>query len=101
MVPLARPGRRAAVSLLGNGHVLSAIQKINARDPSYGLLSMIVMVDSEGNAQSVNVYVTPDAKLSEMAGFVAMKEKYKPARCAGKPCAMPFPYTMTFTRKWF
>ncbi|NHZ33166.1 MORN repeat-containing protein [Massilia rubra] len=99
--PLLDPADEPPYPLLGNGHVLGAIQKINARDPSYGLLSMIVMVDSEGNAQSVNVYVTPDAKLSEMAGFVAMKEKYKPARCAGKPCAMPFPYTMTFTRTWF
>ncbi|HEX8610906.1 MAG TPA: hypothetical protein VF800_06410 [Telluria sp.] len=99
--PLLDPADEPPYPLLGNGHVLGAIQKINARDPSYGLLSMVVMVDGEGNAQSVNVYVTPDAKLSEMAGFVAMKEKYKPARCAGKPCAMPFPYTMTFSRAWF
>ncbi|MCE3605486.1 hypothetical protein LXA47_18020 [Massilia sp. P8910] len=99
--PLLDPADEPPYPLLGNGHVLGAIQKINARAPAYGLLSMVVMVDGEGNAESVNVYVTPDTKLSEMAGFVAMKEKYKPARCAGKPCTMPFPYTMVFDRSWF
>lgn len=99
--PLLDPADEPPYPLLGKGHVHGAIHKLNARDPAIGLLSMVVMVDSEGNAESVNVYVTPDAKLSEMAGFVAMKEKYKPARCAGKPCAMPFPYTMVFTRSMF
>ena len=99
--PLLDPADEPPYPLLGKGHVHGAIHKLNSRDPVIGLLSMVVMVDSEGNAQSVNVYVTPDPKLSEMAGFVAMKEKYKPARCSGKPCAMPFPYTMVFTRSRF
>ncbi|MCY0915797.1 MORN repeat-containing protein [Massilia antarctica] len=99
--PLLDPADEPPYPLLGNGNVLGAIQKINAHDPAFGLLSMVVMIDSEGKAQSVNVYVTPDAKLSEMAGFVAMNEKYKPARCSGKPCAMAFPYTMVFNRSWF
>ena len=96
--PMLDPADEPPYPLLGKGHVHSAIHKLNSRDPAFGLLSMVVMVDGEGNAESVNVYVTPDAKLSEMAGFVAMKEKYKPARCSGKPCSMPFPYTMVFTR---
>lgn len=99
--PLLDPADEPPYPLLGKGHVHGAIHTLNARDPATGLLSMVVMVDSEGNAESVNVYVTPDAKLSEMAGFVAMKEKYKPARCAGKPCKMPFPYTMVFSRSLF
>lgn len=99
--PLLDPADEPPYPLLGKGHVHTAIHKLNARDPAVGLLSMVVMVDSEGNAESVNVYVTPDPKLSEMAGFVAMKEKYKPARCAGKPCKMPFPYNVVFSRSLF
>jgi hypothetical protein len=99
--PLLDPADEPPYPLLGKGHVHNAIHQLNARDPANGLLSMVVMVDSEGNAESVNVYVTPDAKLSEMAGFVAMKEKYKPARCSGKPCKMPFPYNVVFSRRRF
>ncbi|CUI06162.1 hypothetical protein LXA47_18005 [Massilia sp. P8910] len=57
-----------------------------------GLLGRIVIVDSEGNAQSVKTCVTPTTAL---AALIAMKEKYKPARCSGKPCTMAFPYLMT------
>ncbi|UOD32030.1 hypothetical protein INH39_10350 [Massilia violaceinigra] len=58
---------------------------------------MVVMVDSEGNAESVKTFVTPSTDLSALVAQLAMKEKYKPARCSGKPCAMAFPYTMEFT----
>lgn len=48
-------------------------------------------------AESVRIHLTPDVALSEKAGMIAMREKYKPARCAGKPCAMGFAYVMEFT----
>lgn len=97
--PLLDANDEPPYPLYGSGHVMRAIHDVtNARGAAMpGLLSMIVMVDSEGNAESVRTVVTPDADLSALVALVAMKEKYKPARCSGKPCAMAFPYTMEFT----
>ncbi|WP_167086000.1 MORN repeat-containing protein [Massilia frigida] len=83
----------------GIGSVLRSIHAVtNAQGEAVpGLLSMIVIVDSEGNAQSVKTFASPTPELSALATLVAMKEKYKPARCSGKPCTMAFPYLMEFT----
>lgn len=62
-----------------------------------GLLSMDVLVDAQGNASSVKVYLSPDEALTKFASFVVMKAKYKPAICQGKPCAMSFPYNIKFS----
>ncbi|MDQ1830934.1 MORN repeat-containing protein [Massilia scottii] len=82
--------------LRGTGNIFRAIQKLNAKNPAEGVLSMVVMVDSEGNAETANIHLSPNPDIAKLAGFVAMKEKYKPARCSGKPCSMAFPYTMSF-----
>ncbi|MFB9241502.1 hypothetical protein IV454_07105 [Massilia antarctica] len=82
----------------GIGGALRAIHHVtNAEGEAVpGLLSMIVMVDSEGNAQSARTVMTPTLELSRLVAEVAMKRKYKPARCSGKPCTMAFPYLMEF-----
>lgn len=56
-----------------------------------GSLSILVMIDSEGTPVSANVYDTPDPSVGKAAAQLLMLAKYKPARCAGKPCAMVFP----------
>ncbi|HEX8610904.1 MAG TPA: hypothetical protein VF800_06400 [Telluria sp.] len=87
--------------LRGMGGIARAVHAVNARKPAEGKLSMIIMVNSEGNATSVDIHLTPDKELSEKAALIAMHEKYKPARCAGKPCSMAYPYLLEFTRTRF
>lgn len=59
-----------------------------------GQLRMNIMVDSTGTPTSVTVFSSPDPVMTKVATFVVMKEKYKPALCAGKPCAMVYPFSM-------
>lgn len=61
-----------------------------------GLLRMDVLVDSEGNAESVTVYAAPYPDMKRLAAQIVMAEKYKPAICSGKPCAMAYPYKIEF-----
>lgn len=61
-----------------------------------GQLRMNVMIDSSGTPTSVTVFSSPDPIMTKVATFVVMKEKYKPALCAGTPCAMVFPFAMVF-----
>lgn len=70
-----------------------ALRKVQAT----GLLRMDVLVDSEGNAESVTVYSTPHPDMSKFAAQIVMAEKYKPAVCSGKPCAMAVPFAFDFT----
>lgn len=60
------------------------------------VLHMDVLVDSEGNAESVTVYSAPHPDMKKLAAQIVMAEKYEPALCSGKPCAMAFPYKMNF-----
>ncbi|HAT30744.1 MAG TPA: hypothetical protein DCW29_07790 [Janthinobacterium sp.] len=61
-----------------------------------GIIRMQVHIDSEGNAESVTVLGSPDADMSKVVMTVLMRQKYKPALCDGKPCAMIFPYASSF-----
>jgi hypothetical protein len=73
---------------------ISAGQKVILTE---GLLRMIVMVDSTGIASEVKVFASPDPAMSKVATFVVMTEKYKPALCAGTPCAMVYPFSFQFS----
>lgn len=69
-----------------------AITKVQATGP----LRMTVLVDAEGNAESVEVFETPHKDMSKLVAEIVMAEKFKPAVCSGKPCAMMFPYAVDF-----
>lgn len=56
-----------------------------------GSLTLYVLVDSEGNPKSVDVMNSPNEDITKAATFALMNQKYKPAVCAGQPCAMKFP----------
>jgi len=56
-----------------------------------GPLIMTVRIDDKGEAQSTAVYKTPNDDFSKSVAIVAMKVRYKAAKCEGKPCAMDFP----------
>lgn len=57
-----------------------------------GTLSLVVNVDSRGEAESVAVLSSPDPDLTQFAARLLIQAKYKPARCNGAPCAMQYPF---------
>jgi hypothetical protein len=61
-----------------------------------GELFVTVHVDENGVAQSTQVFATPSSRVAREAATVLMGVKYKPARCAGKPCSSEFPFTARF-----
>ncbi|MET3108132.1 hypothetical protein AAKU67_002424 [Oxalobacteraceae bacterium GrIS 2.11] len=56
-----------------------------------GALNINVLVDSEGNPQSVEVMDTPNEDISKAAVAAAMRQKYKAAVCGGQHCTMKLP----------
>jgi len=84
----------------GLGSVYLKLSRAQERLQSEGALLMHVQIDAEGVAQSVSVIQTPDRDMAQVAAGVMILEKYKPAVCAGQPCAMSFPVRMEFRRRY-
>lgn len=57
-----------------------------------GLVVITVRVDEKGEGQSVSIHKTPDDGLAKSIAAIVTQAKYKPAKCAGTPCAMDFPF---------
>lgn len=62
-----------------------------------GSLYMHVHIDSSGSPTSVTTYASPDTTMTKWVSSLLVKEKYKPGVCQGKPCAMRFPISVSFT----
>jgi len=55
-----------------------------------------VRIDEVGNAKSVSIYKTPDAKLSNVVAATLTRTRFKPGLCEGRPCAMDYVFKYYF-----
>jgi hypothetical protein len=83
----------------GLKRIMDAAAELGKKLDVRGLLSMAVTVNGEGHAMSVDVFKSPDPKLTKNMALVLMLEKYKPAVCKGMPCTMQFPFQMNYIFK--
>lgn len=65
----------------------------------YGELRIVVDVDQAGTATAAHVYSTPGKNTSDFMSAVLLKERYKPALCAGTPCAQQFLFAVQWSKK--
>ena len=64
-----------------------------------GVFRMMVDVDSAGKVTNVAVVQTPNKAMARVAMTTFLNHRFKPARCAGKPCAMKYPFVVQFGGK--
>jgi len=64
---------------------------------SIGILVMDVLVGVDGSVQGVQPIRTPDNEIRRYVHRVAMRTKFKPALCAGQPCAGKYRLMVNFT----
>jgi hypothetical protein len=76
--------------------LFEAMREIQRKLLAEGDLTMFVDVDAKGEATSVSVIKSPDARLTQAMASILMAVKYKPAVCKGQPCGMSFPLRMNF-----
>lgn len=77
--------------------LFKAMNTVQRKLMERGDLVIVVRVDAEGNGTGVKVYKSPDPELTQVVATLMLLEKYKPALCHGKPCAMEFPLHVVFT----
>jgi hypothetical protein len=75
---------------------VSLVQKAQLGE---GVVRIGVKVDEKGEAQSAYSLQSPNRNVTQVVGFALMQQKYKPASCAGQPCARDFIFEHTFTRE--
>ena len=77
--------------------LFAAISKGQQKSLAQGVMEIQVEIDANGDAKAARVFQSPDADLTRFAASVLMLSKYKPGVCAGTPCAMAYPFRMTFS----
>lgn len=81
----------------GTAEIFRSISQGQAALLVNGLLRMDVQIDSSGTPSTVTIHSSPSEEMSRVAAFIVMKEKYKPALCAGTPCPMTYTYSIVFS----
>lgn len=80
----------------GLADVADAVSRMSVRDPIEGEVVLTVRVDERGDAKSVSIYKTPDARLSNLVALMVTRSKFKPGLCEGRPCAMDYVFRYYF-----
>jgi hypothetical protein len=93
--PILQEGDEPPYPLYGPVAMEKALLKAAGKLRVDGELWLYVLIDGDGTPVSVAVLKSPDPELSNFTAAAMMLEKYKPAICAGKPCAMSFSVNMT------
>jgi hypothetical protein len=82
--PFPLQGLRGLYQVVANSHEKNDLQHL-------GKLSLFLTIDKDGNVQSIEVYASPDADITQEVTQKVARQKFKPALCSGQPCAMQFP----------
>ena len=64
-----------------------------------GSMTLVVDINSQGEATSVSVLESSDPEMAKFAASVLMLQRYKPALCNGAPCTMQFPFRIAFEKR--
>ena len=90
------PGDEPPFPLYGIGPIFRAMfNDTSAQGLESGEVLVLVEVDAEGKGVGAKVSGAKTTEMARFLGSVAALERYKPARCAGKPCAGSFPLLVT------
>jgi hypothetical protein len=99
LYPLMDESDEPPYPLKGQHEIFSWMIKAGSGLGVSGVLTLHVHVTAAGDAESVTIFGSPSKEMSEVATLVMLKEKFKPALCAGKPCPMIFPFAVKFVQK--
>jgi hypothetical protein len=92
----ASPGDEPPFPAEGLRPIFVAINKAHEKIHVIGDLFMIVDVGADGEAKSVKAVRSPSPEMAKFVGGLFYITKFKPAVCEGKPCAMQYPFRLSF-----
>ncbi len=72
--------------------VVEELARLTGRLQLEGFVQLHVTVSPEGKATHFRFLRMPDQRTGQLVAYVFTQIKFKPARCAGQPCTMDFPF---------
>jgi hypothetical protein len=95
--PALAPGDEPPYPLHGPAEFYRLMSKIVSKTGKRGTILVYVTVGKEGKATGVRAVGLDDPEIRKVIAAAAAIVEYKPARCAGQPCAMTYPYHLGLT----
>jgi len=95
--PVLHPDDTPPYPEKGTAQIFRWLSKAQGKLRIDGVLRAVVDVNAEGKATSIRVFESPDPNLRELIKAIMSEQKFAPAVCSGKPCAMRFPFETRFT----
>lgn len=83
--------------LAGLKAIIDPIRKGQRQLGDTGELFIVATVRADGSVSNVALFDSPSDAMTQFAARVLLLTKFKPAKCAGKPCQMDFPFRMNFS----
>lgn len=97
--PILQSGDEPPYPLQGEQPIAKAFSAGAQKLDVQGRMRIQAMINEQGEATAVTVLESPDPRLTEFAGQVLLVNRFKPAVCAGKPCAMGIQFRYNFVER--
>jgi hypothetical protein len=81
--------------LAGLVAIYDPLRRAQGRLGDTGELSVVATIDRTGKVQAVKVLKTTSPAMTNFAAQLLMLTQFKPAKCAGEPCVMDFPVSLS------
>ncbi len=96
MYPGLAPDDEPPFPASGMKDLMLALKQAQQKVLDNGILTLVVDVGADGKPSKVMMYGENNPELKKFAGTLFMQQTYKPGVCDGKPCALPFYFSMGF-----
>ena len=83
----------------GTKTLYEPIIKGHAKIARGGMLSLVAKISEKGEVEEVAIYESPHEDITQLAMSVMFHAKFRPGKCAGKPCKMEFPFQFELRRR--
>lgn len=93
--PLLDDNDEPPYPLQGSGPLYKSILEVTQFVEVRGTVHLLVDIDEQGIATRTHLIATPDQDLYRVIDYFAKQQRYKPGKCAGQPCAMKFPLSIS------
>ncbi|MYM67800.1 hypothetical protein GTP45_13275 [Pseudoduganella sp. FT55W] len=80
----------------GTAEIFGWLAKAQNNVMAQGDFRAIVDIDATGRATAISIYSSPDQQLTDVIKILLGNQKFTPALCSGKPCAMRYPFNVHF-----
>ncbi|STQ89083.1 energy transducer TonB [Iodobacter fluviatilis] len=95
-----KAGDEPPYPLKGMRAIIDPVNKITKKILVTGNLELLLTVNANGEGENVEIISSPDPKFTQLVISILFITQFKPAICNGQPCAMQFPLSLSFERRF-